>query len=204
MSRTPRSLQIAALCLVAVPLTVHAHGDGVDWLHGVEDGAMLFATSVQYLLPVLAAALLTSDEQRRYFHYSAFAPLAVGILAGIVGNYLLEEMPFNVAVARSYLVFLGLLIVLDARFREGIVALLSLIAGLLVGSEYGLFPLGGSLASVAPTLGFLAAAALLYTVVDLLTHRYRSGWQRIAIRVAGSWIAAIALIYIAFVVKKMQ
>lgn len=204
MNRTPRYLQVAAWCLAAVPLTVHAHGDVVDWLHGVEDGAMLFVTSVQYLLPVLAAALLTSDEQRRYFHYSAFAPLAVGIVAGILAHYMLADIPFNLALARSYLVFLGLLVVLDARFREGIVALLSLIAGLLVGSEYGATPMGGSLSNPAPTMGFLVAAALLYTVVDLVTHRYRSGWQRIAIRVAGSWIAAIALIYIAFLVKKMQ
>lgn len=204
MNRRLRYLQVAAWGLASVPLTVHAHGRVVGWMHGVEDGAMLFATSVQYLLPVLAAALLTSDEQRRYFHFSAFIPLAVGIVAGILGHYMLAEMPFSVALARSYLVFLGLLVVLDARFREGIVALLGLVAGLLVGSEFGLTPIGGLLSDPAPTLGFVAAAALLYTVVDLLTHRYRSGWQRIAIRVAGSWIAAIALIYIAFVVKEMQ
>lgn len=193
-----RFRHIAAWLLIGWPLAAHALVDTGDWLHSIEDGVLLFFTSAQYPLLVVAAALLTSERQQRYFHYTAFLPLALGILSATLGYYILEQMPFSIAFARGYLIFLGLLVVLDARFREGITALLVLIAGLLAGMEYAFTPTGGRLSSAPPIAGFLASAIILFAVVDFLANRYRSGWQRIAIRVMGSWIMAIALLNMAF------
>jgi hypothetical protein len=41
------------------------------------------------------------------------------------------------------------------------------------------------------------------SAAGLFPEPYREGWQRIAIRVAGSWIAAIALMAVAFLFRPL-
>jgi biotin transporter BioY len=55
-----------------------------------------------------------------------------------------------------------------------------------------------------PTLGFLISAAAVFTAAGLISHRFRTGWQRIAIRIVGSWLAAIGVIYVAFLLKQVR
>ena len=41
-----------------------AHGEA-DWMHGILDGAVLFFTALEFLLPVLMAALLVRRHRFR-------------------------------------------------------------------------------------------------------------------------------------------
>jgi hypothetical protein len=181
---TKRSLGLVA-SMLAVPLEAHAHGDA-SWSHGVADGARVFAGSLQYLLPVLAAALIARRGSHASLRNDAFS-IVGGISLGMFGGYVVTDALTVVVLARIQLV-----------------SLLSILAGGLVGLEHGVTPSGDPLAGPQLALGFLLSAAAVFTVTGLISHRFRTGWQRIAIRVVGSWLAAIGAIYVAFLIKQVR
>lgn len=195
---TKRSLGLVA-SMLAVPLEAHAHGDA-GWAHAAVDGARVFASSLQYLLPVLAAALIARRGSHASLRNDALS-LVGGIVLGMFGGYVVTDALTVVVIARIELILLGLIVLIDLRLPAVLVSLLSILAGGLVGLEHGVTPLGDPVAEPKPTLGFLLSAAAVFTAIGLISHRFRTGWQRIAIRVVGSWLAAIGAIYLAFLMS---
>jgi len=198
---TKRSLGLVA-SMLAVPLEAHAHGDA-SWAHGVVDGARIFAGSIQYLLPVLAAALVARRGSRASLRNDVLS-LAGGVTLGMFGGYVVTDALTVVVVARIQLILLGLIVLTDLRLPATIISPLCILAGALVGLEHGVTPLGDPVAESKPTLGFLLSAAAVFTAAGLVSQRFRTGWQRIAIRVVGSWLAAIGVIYVAFLIKQVR
>lgn len=189
------------MLLVIVPIVVHAH-QGAGWQHGLADGARLTVGSVQFLFSVLAAALLTCREARPNYLYGAIA-LVTGMVLGVFGSYLIStEMPV-VLMVRCWLIFLGLLILSDIRLPGRIVNVLRFLSGGLAGLEFGVIPFIDPLQDPSPTTGFVVVSIAIFFAFIFPANHYRSGWQRISIRVAGSWIAAIAMITAAFLLKNI-
>jgi hydrogenase/urease accessory protein HupE len=89
------------------------------------------------------------------------------------------------------LVVCGLLVASDARLPRAAVTVLAAAAGLLHGVANGA-------TLVEPDLLVLAGAAgacfVLVTLTAAATVSLRARWQRVAVRVAGSWIGAIGLL----------
>ena len=106
-------------------------------------------------------------------------------------------------LAQIYLSLLALMVLLDLHPPARIVNLFRLLAGGLVGLQFGISPIGSPLSEPALTLGFLLSAVSLYSAAGFFAMRSRADWQRIAIRIAGSWIVAIAVIYIAYLIKRI-
>jgi hydrogenase/urease accessory protein HupE len=88
---------------------------------------------------------------------------------------------------------LGGLVLADAKISLGamtaLAALLGLVHGYLNGTGMG----PTRLAAVA-VLGLTAAVFVLTVIASAAVVRLRAGWARIAVRVAGSWIAAAGLL----------
>jgi hydrogenase/urease accessory protein HupE len=182
-------------------MLVHAHGDA-GLAHGVADGVSVFFGSLQYLLPIIGAALVASRDSKTNVIGALLAVLA-GMLLGTIGRYVVSDALSIVLLARSYLILLGLIVTIDMRLPTNVTLAICFLAGALVGLEYGITPLGDPKAEPGPVSAFMLSAALVFSVVAFSLMRYRSGWQRIAIRVAGSWIAAIGTIYGAFLLKQV-
>jgi hypothetical protein len=190
---------ILGLGALVVAPAAFAHADA-GWFHRLTDGLSLFAMSVQYLLPVLSVALLAGRQRRPRIAFLAGA-LALGLLIGLFGVPWRADHSTLVVLARGYLVVLGLLVLADMRLDGVFTGTLCLLAGGLIGLERPAGSIADPLTVLLPNAGFVAAAVVLFVLAGLLSHRCRVGWKGIAVRVAGSWIAAIALLDLAFLIR---
>ena len=192
-----RSALLMAIGTVAFSPAASAHGEA-DWLHGILDGAVQF-TALEFLLPVLLVALLA----RRHGLGSATiqaAALGIGLLVALLGLPVPGDPSAVGLYARGHLAALGLLVLFNLRLPTGLVLVLVLATGTLTGIEAGDAVIVDAATGFAPAVGFLSSAICFYVPAALIASRYPGGWQRIAMRVVASWIAAIAAIDIAFMI----
>ena len=195
--RRPARIAWSALSvLLAMPLPAAAHLVNTG-LGPVYDGIGHFLFSLEELLPLVALALLAglngSAAARSAVFLLPIAWLTGGALALLAGSHL-AGTPLAWAPAILILV-LGAAVAVDRRLPLVVLRGLLLGAGLAVGllSGRGLAPLadGGFLLLG----GFLAQLVLLTWLCAMTVAAVRrADWLRIALRVAGSWIAASGLL----------
>lgn len=186
-----RSGLLAAAALVAFPARSHAHLVSTG-LGPFYDGVSHFALTPEDLLPALALALLAGQRGALAGRLVLFVLPTAWLVGGLVG------LAFPTASAPAALTtasFLGLggLVAAEAGLRPASVTVLAAVFGLahgyLNGSSMTQARLGAlGLVGIVATLGVLLALGAA-TVVSL-----RAAWARVAVRVAGSWIAAIGLL----------
>lgn len=175
--------------------------DEADWLHGILDGAVAFFTALEFLLPVLMVALLARRHGLRPV-ITQTAALGIGLLVALLGLPVQGEPAAMESYARGYLVALGLLVLFNLRLHAVLVLVLVLAAGTLTGIEAGIVLIGEPPTEFVSAVGFVSAAICFYLPAALIANHYPHGWQRIAMRVVASWIAAIAVIDIAFMIAR--
>ena len=181
----------AALALLPAPAAAHLVTTG---LGPVYDGITHFMVSFEDLLPVVALALLAGLNGTRSGRI-ALLFLPVAWLAGGLGGVLTGVMPLpGMATAVATLV-LGGLVAIDRRLSPRVVAALAAALGLLHGWSNG----AGLAAANREGLALLGIGGMVFVAVALLAAlaaSVRAEAGRIAVRVAGSWIAAIGLLLI--------
>ena len=188
---------LAALFLLSWPGAAHAHlmSTGVGPFY---DGALHILASADQVLPLLALCLLAGLRGKaagRAILFGLPPALLVGAVAGRWG----PPLPFIGVASTVLLLALGGLVAADARLPLRIVIATAAGCGLLVGYANGAAMAEARLGVVSlfgiATAGFLAAALVPAFVVSL-----RQDWMRIAVRVAGSWIAALGVLMAAWTV----
>ncbi len=162
---------------------------------------MLFFTALESLLPVLMVALLAQRHGLRPVIIQA-AALGIGLLIALLSFPVPGDPDAVGLIARGHLVALGLLVLFNLRLHSGLVLMLVLATGMLTGLEAGNTLIGGPAAGFASMAGFVSSAICFYLPAALISSLYPHGWQRIAMRVVASWIAAIAAIDIAFMIGR--
>jgi len=184
---------IAAAAAMLVPAAAHAHLANTG-LGPFYDGVSHFALTPEDLVPALALALLAGLRGVRSGRLALFALPGAWLAGGLVG---LAVPTISAATALTTVSFLSLggLVAADARLRPEWVAGLALVLGL--GHGY----LNGSAMSEAKlgALGLVGIVTTLFVIVALaaaLVVVLRAPWARVAVRVAGSWIAAAGLLLI--------
>jgi hydrogenase/urease accessory protein HupE len=177
--------------LLLLPAPSHAHLVNTG-LGPFYDGVSHFALTPEDLLPALALALLAGQKGSRAGRLALFTLPGAWLLGGLAG---LAFPTISSATALTTVSFLALggLVAADARLRPEWVTGLALVLGLLHGY------LNGAAMSQAKlgALGLLGIVTTLFVAVALvaaLVVALRAPWSRIAVRVAGSWIAAIGLL----------
>ncbi len=192
MSR--RYAGLAAATILLFPQTAHAHL--VSARFGDFYAGMWHPLSaLEHLLPMLALSLLAAQQgvsiaRRVVFDFCA-ALLAGTTLASIWPAFQAVTWP-NLA---SFVV-LGILVASAARPAPKVMRAMSIGFGLTHGYANGL--------AVAPSTlthlfvpGVAMAGVVLLTLVSAVAVSARLEWQKIGMRVAGSWIAAIGLLMLA-------
>jgi len=158
----------------------------------VYDGLLHFLTSPEDLVPALALALLAGARGAVYGRRALFTLPVAWLLGSLAG---LNAAAANAGTLAASLWFLamGALVVADAKVSlttiTALAALLGLVHGYLNGTGMGL-SVSGSLAAV----GLAAGVFMLVALSAALVVPLKSYWARIAVRVAGSWIAASGLL----------
>jgi len=184
-----RGLVVLAIALGCGPARAHLEATGLGPAY---DGMLHFLTSPEDLLPAVALALLAGLRGAAHSRRTLFTLPAAWLLGGLAGLNAASVSAGPVAAA-FWLVLLGGLVVADAplslRSMTLLAALLGLVHGALNGSGMGL-----STAAVVALFGLAATVFVVVVLVAALCVALRSPWARVAVRVAGSWIAASGLL----------
>ena len=189
---------VTAATLALLPAAAHAHLVNTG-LGPFYDGVLHFALTPEDLLPALSLALFAGLRGARSGRLALLVLPGAWLAGGLLG---LAFPTISTAPALTTVSFLALggLVAADARLRPEWVAGLALVLGLVHGY------LNGSAMSEAKlgALGLVGIVSTLFVIVALaaaLVVALRAPWTRIAVRVAGSWIAATGLLLIGWFLR---
>jgi urease accessory protein len=196
-SRVPLYAFIAFVLLMYVaPAEAHLNTTGMGPIY---DGLMHFLMSPEDFVPVLALALLAGLRGAAYGRRALFVLPVAWLLGGLAGLSAAAANP-HPFVAAGWFLLLGGLLAADAklslRMTTALAALLGTYHGYLNGTGMGIF----ETAAVA-LLGLVFAVFVLVALAAAFVVRLRAQWARIAVRVAGSWIAASGLLMLGWAVR---
>jgi len=156
----------------------------------VYDGVGHLLLTPEDLVPVLALALFAGLRGATQGRRAMFL-LPVAWLAGGLLGLRVTAAPVFPVPALSFLI-LGALVAADLRLPANGVAVLAVVLGLVHGVLNGAALRQG--AGGLGLLGIMAALFVLVTLGSAFVVSLERPWTRIAVRVAGSWIAASGLL----------
>jgi len=176
---------------VFLPLSVEAHlvTTGLGPLY---DGISHVLLSADDLLPILAMSMLAGLNGPAAGRRTLFGLTGAWLLGGLAG-YLFEQALLPGTMTCVSFLVLGGLTAADRRLSPAVVLGIAVAVGLLHGwlngtgiAEAQREPLG--------LAGIGSAIFVLVAIVSAFVMSMHVGWMRIAVRVAGSWVAAIGLL----------
>ena len=197
MRRAPL-LAMTALGLCALPSVALAHlvNSGLGPFY---DGALHLLRSPGELLGLVAAALLAGLRGLRAGRLTVVVLPTAWLLAGLAGLGL-PATPELAWLSVLSLMVLGGLVAADVKLAPPAVAAL---AG-LYGAFHGLLD-GSALAAAgagpSALLGIVATALAVALVTAAAVAPVRAAWALIAVRVAGSWVAAVGMLMLGWLVR---
>ncbi len=175
-----------------IPVGIHAHLVSTG-LGPLFDGVGHVVVTPEDLLPVIALALLAGLGSKAYGRRVLFVLPVAWLIGGLVGLAVGWSAPLAVT-GLSFLI-LGGLVALDRPVSERAGVGLAVALGVLHGQMNGAEMQGAGIGLV----GLLGTVGTLFVLVSLVTGLVVSlerPWTRIAVRVAGSWIVAVGLLYL--------
>ena len=194
----PRALAAAGALLAAFAAPAHAHlvetGFGAFY-----DGLAHVVLTPADLLVVLAVALLAGQRGTKSARWSLLALPLAWLGGGLLGSAhpaavvlpALTTLTFGVA---------GAFVALNARLAAGAVAIFAFAAGLLHGYGNGATMAPGGATGLA-LAGAVAAVFSGFAIVAAEVTALQAGWARIAVRAAGSWLAAASILMLGWLVR---
>lgn len=186
------------VALVAVPSLAHAHlvSSGLGPFY---DGMLHLVVSPVDLLGVVALSLLAGLVGVRAGRLLVMTLPPTWLVCGLIGLGVAPPSGGGWAYALS-LVFLGGLVALDPQLPAEAVAGLAVLYGALAGWLNG-SALGAAGAAWSSVLGIAVAVSIVALAIGAAVVAVRAEWMRIAVRVVGSWVAAIGLLMLGWLVK---
>ncbi len=184
--------------LLALPGAVQAHLV-TSGLGPFYDGALHLLLSPSDLLGLLALALLAGLRGARAGRLVVIVLPGVWLLGGLIG-FGLPPVPDLSWVGATFFVALGLLVATDAKLPPVAVAALAGSYGMLHGLLNGA-ALAASGAGTSTLLGIVLTALVLALVTAAAVVPLRALWGRVVVRVAGSWVAAVGMLMLGWLVQ---
>ncbi len=192
-------LSIGALLLAASPAQAHLMNSGFGPFY---DGLAHPFLVPDDLLPVIALTLLAGLRGARCGRWVVFA-LPSAWLAGMAAAAVIHLPSGPVWMTCALTIVLGALAAADRPWPVALVVGLAAVAGATHG-----FGNGRELAAIKGGGLAMAGIASALFVVSALTAgqlaTLRAHWARVAVRVAGSWIAAIGLLMLGWSMRTGQ
>jgi len=162
--------------------------------------AHLFVTP-EDLLPVLALSLYSGLRGPRFGRAALFALPAAWLLGTIAGR-LFHPHPAWPILSAILTILLGALAAADRPLPLPAVAALAAALGLWNGAWNGIELARARAGLFGNALGIASAAFAVVAIFAALAASVRIPWARIAVRVAGSWIAAAALLMLGWSLRR--
>jgi len=189
MNFIARAWVAVAFVATAAPASAHP----VFGVTGFAGGLLHALLVPTHLMAVVALALLIGQQRRGRGAVIAYAAAIIAGLGAIAMAYVPERADEGVlAVAASA----GLLVALARPLPRSVGVLLAGAVGLAVALDSPPEAISLRDANLA-LLGTAIGAVLVLLALLQVTTRLTRGWQRIGARIAGSWIAATAILVLA-------
>ena len=157
------------------------------------DGISHLALSPDDLLSALALALLAGLSGAHAGRHVLFVLPSIWLLGGLFGLTMAQEVSLPLFSILSFLIS-GALVALDRRPPLLLISMLTGGFGFLHGFLNGSAMTGRAGGGFLALLGISIAVFLIVALIASLVVSLKVQWTRIAVRVAGSWIAAIGLL----------
>ncbi len=186
----------AGFALLLIPTRALAHLVTTG-MGPVYDGIGHLLLTPEDLIPVLALALYAGLRGAAAGRWTLFLLPPAWLIGGLAGAAVGAATSFPVPAA-SFLL-LGALVASDACLPTGAVAALAIVVGLVHGFMNGVILRDG-----AGPLGLVGIMSLLFVLTALaaaLVVTLGKSRLRIAVRVTGSWIAAVGLLMVGWATK---
>ncbi len=163
------------------------------------DGALHLAISPDDLLGLIAVTLLAGLCGASAGRLTVIVLPLTWFAAGLAGLTLPANIYLPWLSILSFLV-LGVLVAIEPKLHPNIVATLAGIFGVI----HGLFN-GSALATIGAGPLALSGIAVTVLVTAILVSAFvvslRAAWARIAVRVTGSWVAAVGMLMFGWMMR---
>ncbi len=180
--------------LLLTPNLAFAHSP-IKGINNFYNGLLHPGFVTSHLLLLIAAGLLVGQQSKSAVRKALGALLvatAVGIcVSGLATNIGLETLLLGSAAT------LGLLVALAPRITAYWCLAIAALVGLLIGLDSGQTELSGKDQWLALLGCFVGINLLFLYLVGLADYCQEREWQKIGVRILGSWIAASALLVLA-------
>ena len=191
------SLTLAATLAAAPPAHAHLMNTGFGPFY---DGLTHLFLTPEDLLPVVALALLAGLRGPRCGRTVLILLPAAWLAASLAG--LLVALQVNLPAATpAVTIALGALVAADLPLPLGLVAGGAIVLGLFNGRLNGL-ELAKANDGAMVILGIVCSLCVVMSLLAGQVASVRAAWARVAVRVAGSWIAAAGLFMLGWAVRR--
>jgi len=189
--------RLLTLVAVLLPLPAAAHMPS-SGLGPVYDGIFHLLLSPEDLIPLIALALLCGQRGAPFARRALWVVPLAWFAGGLTGMF--APSTHGAALSAVSFLLLGGLVALNAHVPLALLttlaALFGLFHGYLNGTGLNRFADGAYV-----LLGLAAAVCVIVAVFASLVIPLRRPWARIAVRVAGSWIAASGLLLLGWALR---
>jgi hypothetical protein len=210
--RAPLAKTVAALAMLLAatlaappPASAHLVQTGFGEFY---DGIGHLLATLPDLFIVVAVALLAGSSGAPAARRALIALPAAWLAAGLLGSIAAVDI-VSPWVTTLLFGLVGVLVALDLKLSPRLVLTLSLVAGALHGWSNGasivealreLEPTAATSGSLALS-GIATAVFAIVTIVSAVVVPIESYAARVAVRVAGSWLTAIAILMVGWLVR---
>ncbi|GIK85711.1 MAG: hypothetical protein BroJett026_11920 [Betaproteobacteria bacterium] len=186
----------AALAIFAAPARAHLVETGFGAFY---DGLAHVLVTPADLLVVVALALLAGQRGSRAARLALFALPLAWLAGGSAGARWPGVTVWPLWTTLTF-TFAGALVAVNAKLRDAGVAILAVVVGALHGLVAGATMVPGGAAPLA-LAGTVTAVFCATAILGAESSALPAGWPRIAVRVAGSWIAASGLLMLGWLAR---
>lgn len=192
----PRALIASLTFLGAAPAHAHLVETGFGAFY---DGVAHVLVTPADLLVVIALALLAGQRGTRAARWALLALPAGWLAGGLLGATFPGEVAWPVLTTLTF-ALAGLMVTLNLSLTAAGAAAYVAGAAFIHGAVNGatLSPGGASALSLA---GAIAVAICLFAIVSAQVTALRVDWTRIALRAAGSWLAAAGILMLGWTLR---
>ena len=198
MNRKARFAVLLGLAfVVASPASAHLMNTGFGPFY---DGLAHPLVTPEDLLPVVAIALLAGLQGARSARFVVFL-LPSAWLCGMVAARVVAPPGVAMWATPVLTIGLGALVASDRRLPLPVIAGSAIVLGLLHGWFNGAGLTPGQV-GITGAVGVICTVFVLAVLLTAAVVSMRPPWARIVVRVVGSWLAAIGLLMLGWVVRK--
>lgn len=192
------SIVLAIAFMVFFPSTAGAHLVTTG-LGPFYDGAMHLLLSPGDLLGLVAAVLLAGLNGARASRLTVMVLPTAWLISSLVGLNMQTGIDLPWLSVLSFLI-LGILVAVNPKLPTIVVVSIAMFYGVLHGLLNG-SALGSIGAGLLTLIGIAVTVLIIGLLCSALIVSLRAAWTRIAVRVVGSWLAAVGMLMLGWLVR---